>query len=69
MPDETEITEAPAATEQEVTLAEFCTNLSKTDRRVELIAGFHADERASKRVKSTASDFSARYAKFISKPV
>lgn len=56
--------------EQEIalTLKDFCVRLSTTERRVELIAGFEADERSKNRLKDTESAYSARYKAFINRP-
>lgn len=56
---------APA---EELTLAEFCTRLSSTDRRVELIGGFEHSERRAGRSKDTEEAYAARYADFLSQP-
>lgn len=53
----------------ELTLDEFCMRLSNKDRRVEMIGGFHAHEKAAGRVKGGESDFQQRYDDFINKPV
>lgn len=52
----------------ELTLDEFCTQLSKSDRRVSLIGGFHASEKAANRLKDTVSSYQARYVAFSTKP-
>lgn len=54
--------------EDSITLDEFCTRLSKTDRRVELIGAFHFDEKRGERVKDTEANFSGRFDKFANKP-
>jgi len=51
-----------------MTLAEFCTRLSVTVKRVELIGGFDHSERAAGRLSDTAENYAARYAAFINKP-
>jgi len=53
----------------EVTLKEFCTRLSMSDRRVEMIGGFHATETREGRFKDTETKYRARYEAFINKPV
>ena len=53
----------------DLTLQEFCANLSKTDKRVELIAAFFYDETKNGRVKDTESGFKSRYLTFAKKPV
>jgi uncharacterized NAD(P)/FAD-binding protein YdhS len=52
-----------------VTLNEFCTRLSMTDRRVELIGGFHFTETQAGRLKDAESNYQARYTAFLTKPV
>ncbi len=64
-------TDAPVATEQNefpLTLDEFCSRLSITDRRVELIGAFHITEKAAGRTKDMASAYSARYTAFLNQP-
>jgi len=56
---------APA---EELTLAEFCSRLSSTDSRVELIGGFEHSERLAGRMKDTESEYAARYAAFLLQP-
>lgn len=63
--------EQPAKTEQpaqRVTLDEFCTRLSETEKRYTLIAGFHAGESKERRVRDTADGYAARFAEFIKQP-
>lgn len=57
------------ATAPQVTLNEFCTRLSMTDRRVELIGGFHFTETKAGRNKDAESNYQARYTAFLTKPV
>lgn len=64
----TEVVE-PQSEEEALTLEEFCTRLSMTDRRVELIGGWHSDEQRSGVVKDTESAFRARFVAFATKPV
>lgn len=60
---------APEAPEAfPLTLDEFCAQLSSEDRRVELIGGFHATERAAGRTKDLASAFKARFDEFVVRP-
>ncbi len=54
---------------QSVTLTEFCMRLSAGDRRVEMIAGFEASERAAGKLRDSEAAFRGRYADFIIKPV
>lgn len=58
-----------APKEFEVTLDEFCAQLSQKDRRVSLIGGFHSAERAAKRKKDRASEYRKRFEQFTKKPV
>jgi len=52
----------------EITLTEFCTSLSKTDKRVELIGSFNAAETKAGHLKDAESKFRARFTAFINKP-
>jgi alpha-beta hydrolase superfamily lysophospholipase len=47
-----------------VSLNRFCTDLSTTDKRVELIGGFHHSEKVAGRLRDTAEAYSQRYAAF-----
>ena len=47
---------------------EFCTSLSQTDRRVELIGAFHSTEKQAGNAKDTRSAYFARYQAFINAP-
>jgi hypothetical protein len=61
---------APAVTAVPlVALNEFCTRLSMTDRRVELISAFHFTETQAGRQKDAESNYQARYTAFLNKPV
>lgn len=64
---------APAAdtgeVEAQITLNEFCTQLSQSDKRVELIGGFNATETQAGRIKDTFAGFSERFTAFVNKPV
>ena len=51
-----------------LTLDEFCTQLSGTDKRVALIGGFHSTEKKAGRLKDTVAAYRSRYAAFIKKP-
>lgn len=48
---------------------EFCSRLSATDKRVELIGAFHHCEVLEGRAKDAASAYSARFAAFANRPV
>lgn len=50
-------------------LDEFCARLSAKDRRVEMIGGFHADERRAGRTKDTDPAYFERYTQFVNRPV
>jgi hypothetical protein len=52
-----------------LTLEEFCTRLSSTDSRVELIGAFFYVENKAGTVKDTHANFSARFTAFETKPV
>lgn len=54
---------------EEITLTEFCTRLSTTDKRVEMIGAFQYVESQAGHVKDTESGYAARYAAFVKKPV
>lgn len=49
-------------------LDEFCARLSNSDTRVELIAGFHADEASKGRMKGFESDYRSRFEVFAKRP-
>lgn len=51
-----------------MTLHEFCTRLSETEKRVELLGAFEAKERKAGRNKATAEVYAASFAAFINKP-
>lgn len=53
-------TTAPA----KVSLKRFCADLSVTDRRVELIGGFHHSESVAGRMLDTKEAYAQRYADF-----
>jgi hypothetical protein len=63
--------EAPAAADNssfDLTLQEFCTRLSQTDKRVELIGGFEHSERVAGRLKDSEARFANRLAAFANQP-
>lgn len=60
--------EQPVEDSFALTLDEFCSQQSKSDKRVALIGGFHATEKAAGRVKDTAKAFAARFDNFIKQP-
>lgn len=53
----------------EITLTEFCTRLSETVRRPELIGAFEHASKAAGRLKATSEAFQAAFTKFRNKPV
>lgn len=54
---------------EQVTLNEFCIRLSNSDKRVELIGGFHHQETAKGTIKDAESEFYSRFLAFANKPV
>jgi hypothetical protein len=52
----------------DLTLEEFCTRLSRTDKRVELIGGFHHSEKLAGNVKDSEAAFLGRFQKFATQP-
>lgn len=52
-----------------VSVDEFCTRLSATVNRPELIGAFAFDQRANGHLRDTTELFAARYEVFINKPV
>lgn len=61
-PEVTEPSEFP------LTLDEFCSRLSVSDKRVELIGAFHTTEKAAGRSKDVESAYKARFTAFIKQP-
>lgn len=59
--------ESPA-TEFPITAEEFCTRLSVTDRRVELIGAFFHQEQVAGRQRDTHGAFAARFDAFARQP-
>lgn len=51
-----------------LTLTEFCTRLSATDRRVELIGGFEHSERVAGRMSDLEVNFAKRFVAFANQP-
>lgn len=66
---DTEQVQATAAESFDVSLDEFCVRRSTVDKRVELLAAFHAVERGAGRVKDSDAAYAARYAAFQNQPV
>jgi hypothetical protein len=54
--------------EYPLTLEEFCSRLSTTDKRVELIGAFAHEEIRAGRIKGLASEYEARFRAFVTKP-
>lgn len=52
-----------------LSLTEFCTRLSETERRHALIAGFYYTENAAGRTKDQASEYAKRFAEFLETPI
>ncbi|MDR3515192.1 MAG: hypothetical protein P4M00_05205 [Azospirillaceae bacterium] len=52
-----------------LSLKEFCTRLSKTDHRVELIAAFYQDARTAQHLVDTETAFTTAFAAFAVRPV
>lgn len=50
-----------AIAEDTVPLDEFCSDISRTDRRVELISAFQHIERMAKREHDTPTNYAARF--------
>lgn len=66
---EAENTTAPEAVEAfPLSLDEFCARLSTSDRRVELIGGFHHSERAAGHTVDTEAAFAGRFVAFCNAP-
>lgn len=53
----------------QMTLTEFCTQLSRTDKRVEMIGGFEHAERTAGHFKDTQEGFAERYNAFCNQPM
>lgn len=58
-----------AAAEVALSLTEFCTRLSETVKRPELIGAFEFRERVAKRNKATEAEFRKRFDEFTKTPV
>ena len=54
---------------EQLTLEEFCTRLSATDKRVELIGAFYFVEKSADRTKDYESEYQSRFTAFVNKPV
>ncbi|MCW5602591.1 hypothetical protein [Nitrosomonas sp.] len=51
-----------------ITVDEFCTRLSATDRRVEMIGAFNHVEKKAGRIKDTEENFRSRFDAFVNQP-
>jgi hypothetical protein len=51
-----------------LSLDEFCSRLSSSDKRVEMIGAFHHTEKAAGHNKDIESAYIARYSAFINQP-
>jgi hypothetical protein len=60
------VTAEPA--EFPLSLSEFCSRLSATDKRVELISAFHHDETAAGRSRDGEAAYRARFDAFVHRP-
>lgn len=60
--------EVTGAGEIPLSLVEFCTRLSATDRRVELIGAFHSEEAAAGHEVDVESAYADRFNQFINRP-
>lgn len=68
--NDTSVAAAAVVVEAEfpLTLTEYCTRLSMTDRRVELIGAFEHSERVAGRNSDIETNFASRYAAFANQP-
>jgi hypothetical protein len=60
---------AVEAAPEELTLEEFCRRHSMSDRRVELLGGFHFAEKSAGHAKDLESNYLDRFEAFANKPV
>lgn len=58
-----------SAAAPKLSLTDFCTRLSETVKRPELIGAFEFTERKAQRIKATEAEFRARFDAFANKPV
>lgn len=66
---EVSIPEVTASAEVSLSLVDFCTRLSETVKRPELIGAFEFSERRADRVTGTDAEYRARFAEFANTPV
>lgn len=64
-----ETTTAPESAPILLSITDFCTRLSETVSRPELIGAFAAVEQRAGRVSDTAEKFRSRFGAFINQPV
>lgn len=69
MPETDQTVASNAAPAQKMTVEDFCAMKSQSDRRVELLAGFHSSERLAGNLADTEAAFQSRFEAFINKPV
>lgn len=62
------VAEPTASAEFPLSLSEFCTRLSASDKRVELIGAFEHAERVAGRESDLESIYTGRYAAFATQP-
>lgn len=65
----TEAGTKPVEVEPALSITDFCTRLSETVSRPELIGAFAHVELKAKRLSDTAANYRARYNAFINTPV
>lgn len=61
-------TTQPNESDFPLTLSEFCSQLSGSDKRVALIGGFYQTEETAGTIKDTVAAFTERYEAFINQP-
>lgn len=59
----------PKVTEFQLPLDEFCTRLSATDKRVEMISGFHSFMKRGGQTVATQTVFEAAFRDFATRPM
>ena len=64
-----EVDAAAVSTEIPLSLDEFCTRLSLTEKRYVLITGFWTKETSAGRVRDIPSAYEKRYAEFLETPL
>lgn len=60
---------SPVEAEPALSITDFCTRLSETVSRPELIGAFAHVEQKAQRLSDTAANYRTRYDAFINKPV